>query len=467
MPEKDDTQSFSTDIINSLAIILRTAELHDSSNDAVKSQMEKIVSYINEAVSDSDSFRIDLIGDFFFENNARIKYPLKYHLHFDSLAAKFKERNLGSVIFRDSIALEDIKTFLDAFIAAGNSETPFEIIHDAVSSLAGLDVEALKTGKKGTTSGAEQVRRVIKKTYFSAVSLSKGVMNKIKTKETVSIKKTRRVVQSLVDYISEDEQFLLGMTAIKNYDEYTYHHSVNVSILALALGQRLGLSKQELTELGIVAFFHDTGKTDLPSELLNKTSSFSDEEFAMVKTHSTFGVKALLKFKDLDAVTIRSAISAFEHHLNFDCSGYPRVKMSFALDIYSDIISIADRYDAMTSARVYRKKAMPPDTALGLLIKDSGSKIAPAILNFFIMMVGIFPIGTLVFTDSKELALVCEGNSEYIDRPKVRVIVDGSGVKTNTLVDLSEKTPDGRFKKSIIKRLDPNMYDINLAEYLM
>ncbi|MFH1127524.1 MAG: hypothetical protein V1718_05440, partial [archaeon] len=107
MPEKDDTQSFSTDIINSLAIILRTSELHDSSNAAVKSQMEKVVSYVNEAVSDTGSFRIDLIGDFFFENNARIKYPLKYHLHFDSLAAKFKQRNLGSVIFKDDIALGD------------------------------------------------------------------------------------------------------------------------------------------------------------------------------------------------------------------------------------------------------------------------------------------------------------------------------------------------------------------------
>ena len=466
MPEKDDAQSFSTDIINSLAIILRTAELHDSSNAAVKSQMEKIVSYVNEAVSDAGSFRIDLIGDFFFENNARIKYPLKYHLHFDSLAAKFKQRNLGSVIFKDDIALEDIKTFLDAFIAAGNSETPFEIIHDAVSNLASLDVETVKTGKK-EGPGSEQLRKVIKKTYFSAVSLSRSVMDKMKTREAVSIKKTRRIVQSFVDFISEDEQFMLGMTAIKNYDEYTYHHSVNVSILALALGQRLGLNKQELAELGIVAFFHDSGKVDLPSELLNKTSSFSDEEFAMMKKHSTFGVKALLNLKDLDPLVIRSAIAAFEHHLNFDCSGYPRVKMSFALDIYSEIISVADRYDAMTSARVYRKKAMPPDTALGLLIKDSGSKIAPVILNFFIMMVGVFPIGTLVFTDSKELGLVCEGNSEYIDRPKVRVIVDGNGVKKNYLVDLSEKTSDGRFKKSIIKRLDPNMYDINLAEYLM
>jgi HD-GYP domain-containing protein (c-di-GMP phosphodiesterase class II) len=466
VPEKDDTQSFSTDIINSLAVILRTTELHDSNNDAVKSQMEKIVSYVNEAVSDSGSFRIDLIGDFFFENNARIKYPLKYHLHFDSLAEKFKQRNLGSVIFKDDIALEDIKTFLDAFITAGNSETPFEIIQDAVSHLASLDVETLKTGKKGG-GGSEQLRKAIKKTYFSAVSLSKGVMDKMKTKEVVSIKKTRRMVQSLVDFISEDEQFLLGMTAIKNYDEYTYHHSVNVSILALALGQRLGLNKQELTELGIVAFFHDSGKVELPSGLLNKTASFTDEEFAMVKKHSTFGVKALLHLKDLDPLVIRSAISAFEHHLNFDCSGYPRVKMSFSLDIYSDIISIADRYDAMTSARVYRKKAIPPDMALGLLIKDSGSKIAPVILNYFIMMVGVFPIGTLVFTDSKELGLVCEGNNEFIDRPKVRVMVDGNGMKKDYLIDLSEKTPDGRFKKSIIKRLDPNMYDINLAEYLM
>ncbi|TRZ76455.1 MAG: HD domain-containing protein [Deltaproteobacteria bacterium] len=467
MPEKDDIQSFSTDIINSLAIILRTAELHDSSNAAVISQMEKMVSYINQAISDAGSFRITLVGDFFFENNARIKYPLKYHLHFDLLAAKFKQRNLGSIIFKDDIALEDIKTFLDAFIAAGNSETPFEIIHDAVSNLATLDVETLKTGMKEEGSAPEQLRRVIKKTYFSAVSLSKGVMDKMKTKEGVSLKKTRRIVQTLVDFISEDEQFLIGMTAIKNYDEYTYHHSVNVSILALALGQRLGLNKKELTELGIVAFFHDSGKVELPSGLLNKTSSFSDEEFALVKKHSTFGVKTLLHLKDIDPLVIRSAITAFEHHLNCDCSGYPRVKMSFALDIYSEIISIADRYDAMTSARVYRNKALPPDTALGILLKDSGSKIGPVMLNFFIMMVGIFPIGTLVFLNTKELGLVCEGNAGFIDRPKVRIIVDGNGLKKNYLVDLSERTSDGQFKKSIIKRLDPNMYDINLAEYLM
>lgn len=466
MAEKDDIASFSTDIIHSLATILKTAELHDSSNAAVISQMEKVVSYINQAVSDAGSFRINLIGDFFFENNARIKYPLKYHQHFESLAAEFKQRNLGAITFKDDIALEDIKTFLDSFIAAENSETPFEVIHDAVSNLAALEVETVKSGMK-QGSGQEQLRRVIKKTYFSAVSLSKGVMDKMMTKETVSVKKTRRVVQSLVDFILEDEQFLLGMTAIKSYDEYTYHHSVNVSILALALGQRLGLSKKELTELGIVAFFHDSGKVELPSELLNKSTSFSDEEFALVQKHATFGVKALLNLKDLDLLVIRSAIAAFEHHLNCDGSGYPRVKMSLALDIYSEIISIADRYDAMTSARVYRRKGLPPDTALGILLKDSGSKIGPVMLNFFIMMVGIFPIGTLVFLDSRELGLVCEGNLEFVDRPKVRIIANGDGLKKNYLVDLSERTSDGQFKKSIIKRLDPNMYEINLAEYLL
>jgi HD-GYP domain-containing protein (c-di-GMP phosphodiesterase class II) len=464
--EKDDIASFSTDIIHSLAIILRTAELHDSSNDAVISQMEKLVSYINQAVSDTVSFRIDLIGDFFFENNARIKYPQKYHQHFESLAERFKQRNLGSLVFKEEITLEEIKAFLDAFIAAGNSETPFEVIHDAVSNLAALDVETAKTGMK-EGSEQEQLRRVIKKTYFNAVSLSKGLMDRMKTRETVSIKKTRRVVQSLVDFISEEEQFLLGMTAIKSYDEYTYHHSVNVSILALALGQRLGLSKKELTELGIVAFFHDSGKVELPSELLNKTGAFSDEEFALVKKHATYGVKTLLKFKEIDPLLIRSAIGAFEHHLNCDCSGYPRVKMSFELDIYSEIISIADRYDAMTSARVYRKKGLPPDTALGILLKDSGSKINPIMMNYFIMMIGLFPVGTLVFLDSKELGLVCEGNTQLIDRPKVRIIANGDGLKKNYLVDLSEKTSDGQFKKSIIKRLDPNMYDINLAEYLL
>ena len=162
----------------------------------------------------------------------------------------------------------------------------------------------------------------------------------------------------MVDLILEEEQLLIGMTSIKDYDEYTYNHSVNVSILSVALGQRIGLSKKALTELGIVALFHDIGKIEIPKEILNKSTNFTEQEWDIVKKHPSWGVRALLRMKKIDYSSIRAAITSFEHHMYSDLSGYPKPRQPLELDFYSKIVTLADNYDGMTSSRVYAR--IPP-----------------------------------------------------------------------------------------------------------
>jgi putative nucleotidyltransferase with HDIG domain len=266
----------------------------------------------------------------------------------------------------------------------------------------------------------------------------------------------------------EDEEFLLGMTAIKDYDEYTYHHSVNVSILAMALGHKLGFQKKALLELGIVALFHDIGKTEVPPEVLNKPSSFTEDEWTIVRRHPFWGVRAILNIKGFDEVSIRAAIVAFEHHIHHDHTGYPKKSYPTDLDLFSRIVGLADQYDSMTSSRVYSRVPIPPDKALSVMLERSGTQLDPLLLKFFINMVGVFPVGSLVMLDTKELALVYSCNSILPDRPKVLVIMDGQGrrVEQSYMVDLSEKT-DGQYRRNIIKTIDPNKYRINLAEYML
>ena len=309
---------------------------------------------------------------------------------------------------------------------------------------------------------------MIKKTYFNAVSYTKGIMNKMKSGEKINIKKAKRVMESMVDHILEEEQLLLGMTAIKDYDEYTYHHSVNVSILSIALGQRLGLSRKMLTELGMVALFHDTGKTEVPSEVLNKPTNFSDEEWKIIKKHPVWGVRAILKLKKLDELTMKSAIVSFEHHLNFDHSGYPVIRQKMSLDLFSRIVSLADQYDAMTSSRVYSRTPLAPDKALSIMLERSGTQLDPLLFKFFINMVGVYPIGTLVMLDSKELGLITESNQIFPTRPRVLLIMDRQGNRVEgRVVDLTEKDEQESYIRSIQKTMDPNKYKINLAEYLL
>jgi|YelNatPaOPRAMG01_1025707.scaffolds.fasta_scaffold04344_6 HD-GYP domain-containing protein (c-di-GMP phosphodiesterase class II) len=464
LKEEKEQIKGSQDIINQLSVILRTSQIHDTSNIAVITSIEKFLSLFNQYYGDESSLIIDLVGEFFYINDKRVRYALEYLLNFDFLIKEFRKRQLGRVIFRNNLKSTDLQLFLKAFNLAGSSNTPYETMAEILSQSENIDIDRLKKIMEGNVDA----RKLVKKIYYNAVSYSKGVINKIKSGEKVNIKKAKRIVETMVDQILEEEKLLLGMTAIKDYDEYTYYHSVNVSILSIALGQRLGLSKKLLTELGLVALFHDIGKVEIPNEILNKSTNFTDEEWNLIKAHPKWGLRAILKIKGLDEISMRSAIVAFEHHMNYDLSGYPKVKSYKELDLFSRIVSVVDQYDAMTSSRVYSRIPLAPDKALSIMMERAGTQLDPLLFKFFVNMVGVFPIGTLVMLDTKELGLVYESDIVYSDRPKVLIIVDSEGKNVNgPIVDLTEKDERGRFIRTIVKTLDPNKYRINLAEYLL
>ena len=138
------------------------------------------------------------------------------------------------------------------------------------------------------------------------------------------------------------------------------------------------------------------------------------------------------------------------------------------LDFYSRIVSLVDQYDAMTSSRVYSRIPMTPDKALSIMMERAGTQLDPLLFKFFINMVGVFPIGTLVMLDTKELGIVYESDVVYADRPRVMIVIDKDGKNIKGPVeDLTEKDEQGKYYRSIIKTLDPNKYKINLAEYLL
>lgn len=452
------------DIINQMAVIIRNAQIHNPTNIAVQSSIEKFIATVNP-LTDYDTLELVLIGEFFYINETRIRFSMEYLLNFDYLIREFKKRELGSLIITGPLTGNDMQIFLKAFLSAAYSEDPFNTISDGIAAIGNLTAGPLKNIKE---EGEFDVKKHVRKTYFDAVSYTKGVISKIKSGEKVSIKKAKRVVESMVDLILQEEELLVGMTAIKNYDEYTYHHSVNVSILSVALGQRIGLSRKALTELGLVALFHDIGKMEVPPEILNKPTNFDENEWQIIKKHPLWSVRVILNLKGIDNTSMRTAIVAFEHHLHLDMSGYPKLSQPLDLDFYSKMVCLADQYDAMTSSRVYSRIPMAPDKALSIMMERAGTQLHPILFKFFINMIGVFPIGTLVLLDTKELGLVYQGNTMFQDRPRVLIIMDSSGtrVKGHT-VDLTEKDAAGRYIRTIIKTMDPNKYRINLAEYLL
>ncbi len=463
--EEKVVKHFDQDLINQLSVILRTAQIHAPGNIAITTAVGKFTSLIHSTGRPEHDITLEIRGEFIYIGGTRIRYSIENLFNYNFLIREFRKREVGTVTFKSSLGSEDIQLFLKAFLESGFSETPYEEMSELLEATYNIETDRLK---KIQSADEGDSRKIIKKTYFNAVSYTKGVMAKLRAGERVEMKKAKRIMETMVDHLLKEEALLLSMTAIKNYDDYTYHHSVNVSILSIALAQRLGLSKKLITELGLIALFHDIGKIEIPYELLNKPTDFSTDEWKIIQRHPIWGVRAILKLRNLDNSVIRSSIVAFEHHINYDLSGYPKVRKHLTPDLYTRIISLADQYDAMTSSRVYSRIPLSPDKALSIMMERAGTQLDPLLFKFFINMVGVFPIGTLVMLDTKELGLVYESGVVSAERPRVLIIVDNTGERVQgPVVDLTEKDKSGKYYRSIVKTLDPNKYKINLAEYML
>ena len=451
------------DVLKKLAIVLKQGQFHDIDNAVVMTSIEEFLKLINPLIEHDGIQKIDLIGDLFYLNNSRVKYSLKSTIILDDLSKEFIKRDLGSVAFSSQLSMDDIKEFLKIFTDAVYQDDSFESLKTSLKNIQTIEVDRLKHIREEENDN----RRTVIKSYFNAVSFVKGLMSKVESKEKVSVKTAKRVVGTIIDALFNEEQLLFGLSAIKDFDEYTYHHSVNVSVLSISMGQRIGLKRKALVELGFAALFHDIGKTAIPNAILNKPSDFTEEEWKVMKTHPYLGALSLLRLKEPDTSIISNAIVSMEHHMSSEHSGYPEIRNHMALDVYSNIVTIADRYDAMTSSRVYQRIPLSPDEAVRSMMETSHF-YDPSLLKLFIHMVGLYPAGSLVLLNSEEMGIVCESNPKCTDRPKVLIIVDKSGEKVDGFtIDLTERDQSGKYAKSILKTLDPHNYNINLVEYLL
>ncbi len=461
-----DKEKKSKELVNGLAVLIKTAQIHSLNNISVSNSIKKILATLNSLLSEN-SVTLELVGEFFHVDGSRVRYSMDFIFNYDFLIKEFKKRRLGTIIFDDVLNENDIMDMIRALMSSGFAEEPYEVLFDEVEKIEHISIGPLKQVKE---DGTEYDRKkIIKKTYFNAVSLTKNISKKVSSGEKVSIKKAKRVMETIVNQIIEEESMIIGMTTIKDYDEYTYNHSVNVSVLSIALGHRLGLEKKTLTELGLSALLHDMGKIEVPKEVLNKPVEFTEEDWKVIMQHPAWGAHAIFKMKGVDKTSMSAFITAFEHHLNYDLSGYPKVRHNFTLDLFSRIIAIADQYDAMTSSRVYSRIPVPPDKALSIIVDRGGTQLDPQLLKIFINMIGVYPLGSLLMLDTNELAIVFDSNTnpDFTNRPRVFILVDSKGQKVKQTVDLMEKNEDGSFKRNIVKSLDPNQYKINLAEYLL
>jgi HD-GYP domain-containing protein (c-di-GMP phosphodiesterase class II) len=284
------------------------------------------------------------------------------------------------------------------------------------------------------------------------------------------MRKTGRMIQTMVEEISSQDSRLLAMSTVREHSDQIFFHSVNVAILAIQLGRELGFAKDALERLGTCALFHDLGKLTMPAEVLTRTGVLSEADFALVQRHSLDSARLILQ--GMVAPVARKAaimIPTFEHHLRADLSGYPALGWRKSPSLAGRIIEVADAYDALTSARIYRRKPMSGDRALGLMRLGGGNAFDPLVLKVFIRMLGVYPIGTLLDLEGGETVLVSRSPlTDDLTRPRAVLLRsdDQGGFSGGEEINLAERDAAGGHRYRIVASAHPSVRNIQPAQLL-
>jgi HD-GYP domain-containing protein (c-di-GMP phosphodiesterase class II) len=471
-----DLSELGNSLVKKLHVMMRVSQIYDANNVTFRRFMHENLETMNAITEKEGRLSLRMLKGDIFLNDQRLCHSVEGFTSFKYVITQWKKKRIGGVTFKGGLNERMLQEFVytmnslpdrrDENAANFNERMAYHKIH----SIEVVPLDEIEEEDADSIFQKEDQKVVAKKVFFEALGTIKEVITQIKQKQYPDVRKLKRLVQTAVRLAMQDESILLGLTTIKNYDEYTFNHSVNVSIYSIAIGRRLGLSKKALTELGITAMLHDLGKSKVPREIVNKPDKLDDAEWNLMKKHPLMGVEIVLNLKQLGEINPRTVIGIFDHHLKMDLSGYPGLFREKEPSLFGRIIQIADVYDAMTTPRVYRKKAYSPGQAIALMLKDRETTFDPILLKIFIGQVGIFPVGSLVLLDTKEIAITYKANSdpELLDRPQVIVIHrDGEGEVKKSFVDLSEPGSAGAYKRSIVKTLDPIKYHIDIVKYFI
>ncbi len=235
-------------------------------------------------------------------------------------------------------------------------------------------------------------------------------------------------ISDLVDEIMSRRELNLNLLELKMFDNYTYFHSVNVAIISLAIAFHLGLNREDMLAVGTAAVFHDIGKIFIDSSILNKPGRLTDEEFAIMKTHSKKGYEVLTHGNNL---SVKTTVSVLSHHEHYDGSGYPNGLVGENIILFGRIICIADVYDALTSDRPYRSGSSVLE-GIEYIMANSGKLFDPDLVRIFTSKIYPYPVGATVLLSNGEMGLVMSNNDEYCLRPKIKIISN----KENRIINL-------------------------------
>ena len=274
--------------------------------------------------------------------------------------------------------------------------------------------------QESTVTSIREDLRTADKLYTEAVDYARSFMDDAKEGRSFDFNDATPLVNDLIDLVFRNDSAAAAISKLKAFDEYTYTHCINVSVLSIVLGKRLGYSREQLELIGKAGMFHDVGKSAIPSCILNKPGKLNEREMNIMRTHPIRGFQMLKDQRDIPEEVLRGAL---EHHEKHDGSGYPRGLKGESISEVAKLLAVVDVYDALTSKRVY-KDPMPPSKVLGMMYQWRVTDFYPNIVEQFIKSLGVYPIGSFVQLSTGERGVVINHTPDDPLNPLVKIVYD-------------------------------------------
>lgn len=466
-PEGEAVKSGPNAFMHVFFQLFKTAQIHGIDNQALRRPIQNFMAISSDLVSREGRVSFQSADRALFQNSVKLKVSNEeYELAFDTFEF-FEERGMGGFVMEGALDEEGVRQLLRILVYAPPAERKLPAI-DAALRASGLPFrvnKALAAGKRASAEVVLERRGYAFLTYSKLVVLVRTLLADERpnpTRRDYLMKKIARTVQALVDICMEDDHTFLGVSAVKSGEAYAPHHAANVAVLAIALGEKIGLRKVELAELGMAAVFHDVGLRSVPAAVLEKKGPLDPSERALVDRAPLHAVEFLLGERAFSRLVLSEIVVAYESHRRGEGQAHAAAQER---DPFSRIVSIACTYDALTTERPWRA-AVLPDEALGRMLAFSGKRFDPILFKVFVNTMGLYPVGTLVRLSSGELGLVVYGGGEAERAAHPIVALLGPDRRPSRTVDLAEKDGSGRYLREIVCSEDPAKYGLQASGLL-
>lgn len=438
------------ELLRRLAASLRAGQLYSKGHPIVARNLDSLSRAI-EALHDlSPVLVVGIVDDEFIIDEV----PVPRADALAPLAHRLRQIGIERITIEKGVGADEIASLAEAVSSTSAGDGDGQVAFPALPHIR-VGRVSLAERVEGATADMASFQRI----YGDAVRSAEGVWDTTLAEGRPDVTVARQMVDGLAHAVSQNRSALLALTALREYDNYTFTHMVNVSILTMAQARALAIEGPLLREFGLAALMHDIGKIRTPLEILNKSGKLTDQEFAVMKRHTVDGAEILRGTPDVPTL---APVVAFEHHLRLDGTGYPEGVVRRSLNLGTMLCSIADVYDAMRSTRVYQT-ASPTSRILAVLQGNDGHRFDQRLVRRFGQLIGVYPVGNLVSLTSGEIAVVVKTHAPDPYRPQIRIVFDRHGARLARPVDVNlwEFAEQGALAPEISGPADPRLIGID------